>query len=674
MRLVEDFPRPIREIENAWIPMRDGCRLAARIWLPRDAEKDPVPAILEYIPYRKRDSMAYSDSLMHPYFAGHGYACLRVDIRGSGDSDGVLTDEYPRSEQEDALDILAWIARQPWSTGKAGMIGISWGGFNGLQVAALRPPELKAIITCCSTDDRYADDVHFMGGCLLKDGLSWGSGIFSVLPRPPDPLISGADWKAKWRHRLDNATVPLATWMRHQTRDAYWKHGSIREDYGAIEAAVYAVGGWVDGYSNVIPRLLERLKAPCKGLIGPWTHAYPHQGVPGPEIGFLQECLRWWDHWLKGMPTGIMDEPRLRVWMQEAILPDATMPTGEGRWIAEAGWPATGIEARRLALNPGRLDGAAEPETMASIRSPETTGSVGGEWCPLDSFGGAPEFQSDQREDDGRSLCFDTPPLTARVELLGAPILGLDLVVDRPQAFVCARLCDVAPDGTSTRITFGLLNLSHRRSHEFPEPMLPGERTSVSIALNDTAYAFRPGHRIRLALSTSYWPMVWPSPEPATLGVFTGVSRLTLPLRAPKPGDAALPPFPPAEGAKPLARTILRDPWATREVTHDFGGGVSVYTHREDRGVVRLDAIDLAIGYEATERYTIDERDPTKARAEFTRTIGAQRGAWRTRIETLTDVTCDATSFHLRARLQAFDGDERFFDREWRETIARIHV
>ncbi|MSP83991.1 MAG: CocE/NonD family hydrolase [Alphaproteobacteria bacterium] len=674
MRLIDMFPRPIREIENAWIPMRDGCRLAARIWLPIDAERDPVPAILEYIPYRKRDAMAYSDSFTHPYFAGHGYASIRVDIRGSGDSDGVLLDEYPLSEQEDALDILAWIADQPWSTGKVGMMGISWGGFNSLQVAARRPPQLKAIITCCSTDDRYADDVHFMGGCILKDGMSWGSGIFSVIPRPPDPLISGPDWKAKWRHRLDNAVVPLATWLRHQRRDAYWKHGSICEDYDAIECAVYAVGGWVDGYSNVILRLLERLKAPCKGLIGPWTHAYPHQGVPGPAIGFLQECLRWWDHWLKGRETGVMSEPRLKVWMQEAIPPDAAMPKGEGRWIAEAGWPAIGIEARRFTLNPGRLETNPEPETWIDLNSPQSTGSVGGEWCPLDSFGDAPEFQSDQREDDGRSLCFDTAPLSERIEILGAPVVGLDLVVDRPQSFICVRLCDVAPDGTSTRVTFGLLNLSHRESHEFPRAMVPGERTPVSLALNDTAYAFLPGHRIRLAISTAYWPMVWPAPLPVTLRLFTGASRLTLPLRAPKASDASLPPFPPPEGSKPLDRTILREPWTSRGMSREFGSDKMVYTHEEDRGVVRLDAIDLVIGYEATERYHISDRDPADARAEFIRRIGLQRGTWRPRVETVTDVSCDAGHFHLRARITAWDGDDRFFDREWNESIPRDNV
>jgi len=164
VRTRTDFPRRVRVVENDWIPLSDGTRLAAKLWLPEDAEEDPVPAILEYLPYRKRDATAHRDSIRHPYVAGHGYAIARVDIRGTGDSDGIILDEYLPQEQEDAVEVLAWLAAQPWCTGSLGMFGISWGGFNGLQVAARRPPGLKAIITVGSTDDRYADDVHYNGG------------------------------------------------------------------------------------------------------------------------------------------------------------------------------------------------------------------------------------------------------------------------------------------------------------------------------------------------------------------------------------------------------------------------------------------------------------------------------------------------------------------------------
>ncbi|MGD8582361.1 MAG: CocE/NonD family hydrolase, partial [Gammaproteobacteria bacterium] len=303
MKIVEDFTNRLRHIEHQWIPMPDHTRLAARIWMPEDAESNPVPAILEYIPYRKRDGSRLRDETMHPYFAGHGYACVRVDIRGSGDSEGVLTDEYLQQEMEDGVDIIQWLAQQPWCNGKVGMIGISWGGFNGLQIAALQPAPLKAVVSVCSTDDRYADDVHYMGGCLLGDNLSWASTMFAYNSLPPDPEIVGDSWRQMWLQRLQGSGLWLDTWLQHQHRDAYWQHGSICEDFSRVRVPVMAVSGWADGYSNAVFRLLEKLPGPRLGLIGPWSHKYPHLGVPGPAIGFLQECLRWWDKWLKNRET-----------------------------------------------------------------------------------------------------------------------------------------------------------------------------------------------------------------------------------------------------------------------------------------------------------------------------------------------------------------------------------
>ncbi len=236
------LPHAVREIENVFIPLRDGTRLAARIWLPVDAETRPVPAILEYLPYRKRDGTAPRDAETHPFFAGHGYASVRVDIRGTGESDGVLLDEYLELEQDDCLEVLEWLEAQPWCTGACGMIGISWGGFNGLQVAARRPKQLKAVISLCSTDDRYADDVHYMGGCLLVDNVAWGSTMFTLQSYAPDPALVGERWREMWRERLENHPLLVDNWLKHQRRDAYWRHGSVIENYGDITAAVYARG------------------------------------------------------------------------------------------------------------------------------------------------------------------------------------------------------------------------------------------------------------------------------------------------------------------------------------------------------------------------------------------------------------------------------------------------
>jgi putative CocE/NonD family hydrolase len=364
--IVTTFPRAVHVIEHTLIPLKDGTTLAARIWLPDDAERNPVPAILEYLPYRKRDGTYERDALTHPYLAGHGYAGVRVDIRGSGESSGLLLDEYAKQEQDDALEVIAWLAAQPWCSGAVGMMGISWGGFNGLQVAARRPPALKAIVTLCSTDDRYRDDVHYMGGALLTAGLDWASFFFTAMCHPPDPALVGASWRSTWLQRIENVPLFLETWMRHQRRDAYWRRGSVCEDYSAIQCPVYAVGGWTDGYKNAIPRLLERLRVPRKGLIGPWAHAYPHFALPGPQIGFLQEILRWWDYWLKGIDTGVMDEPLLRAWMTESVKPASRHEALPGRWIAETSWPPNGLSPCRLFLTgSGRKAPSVQPVRYA---------------------------------------------------------------------------------------------------------------------------------------------------------------------------------------------------------------------------------------------------------------------------------------------------------------------
>ncbi|MCP4048236.1 MAG: CocE/NonD family hydrolase, partial [Gammaproteobacteria bacterium] len=316
VEIVDTFPLTIIEIEFERIPLSDGVHLACRYWLPEDATRNPVPAILEYIPYCTRDGTAARDEAMHPYFAGHGYAAVRVDIRGSGESEGVLLDEYLELEQDDALEVIAWIAKQPWCDGNVGMMGKSWGGFNGLQLAARHPPALKCIISVFSTDDRYADDVHYVGGCLTTQNPEWAFVMFPAMARPPDPALVGECWRDMWQQRLDAMEPWLIPWLEHQHRDAYWKHGSVCENFSDIDVPVYAIGGWADPYSNAIPRLIAGLEAPCKGLIGPWGHQYMHQAVPGPKMGFMDEALLWWDHWLKGEDTGLMDEPGYRVWVQ----------------------------------------------------------------------------------------------------------------------------------------------------------------------------------------------------------------------------------------------------------------------------------------------------------------------------------------------------------------------
>ena len=658
----------IVEIENVWIPMSDGCRIAARIWLPKDAAATPVPAILEYIPYRKRDFMRARDEPIHRYFAQGGYAAVRVDLRGSGDSDGILLDEYTQQEQDDALEIIAWIAEQAWCTGAIGMMGISWGGFNALQVAALQPPALKAIITLCSTDDRYADDAHYMGGCLLNENLQWGSILLAHGAYPPDPEIVGERWREMWRERIEQLVAFPALWLEHQWRDAFWRHGSVCEDYGAIRCAVYAIGGWADGYSNAVPRLLKGLKCPKKGLVGPWAHRFPQNGVPGPAIGFLQEAVRWWDHWLKGIDRGIMAEPAYRVWMQESVDPQPSYEERPGRWVAEAAWPSSRTLKQRLFLNPGRLEPAPTQAARLAFSSPQTTGLMAGEWC---AFGAEGEMPLEQRPDDGRSLTFDTGPLPERLEILGAPVVELDLAADEADALLAVRLNDVQPDGTSTLVTYGLLNLTHRDGHEQPEALDPGSLQRIRLQLNDIAHAFPAGHRLRLALSSSYWPIAWPSPALAVLTLRTGQSALYLPVRPPSPDDDGLRPFePPAPGTRhrprptPLRRTIELD-LATNETVYTFQSG------EFDAAPARIEPIGMDLGYTFLKRHRISEYDPLSAQTEVVQRTLMRRAEWSVRIECRTRLTATRTSFQFGADLEAFEGDQPFAHREWRVAIPR---
>jgi uncharacterized protein len=643
--IVTDFPHRVREIEHTSIPLRDGTELAARIWLPEDADRNPIPAILEYLPYRKRTGTYERDALTHPYLAGHGYAAVRVDIRGSGESDGLLFDEYAQQEQDDALEVIEWLAAQPWCSGAVGMIGISWGGFNGLQVAARRPAALQAIITICSTDDRYRDDVHYMGGSLLRAGFGWGSFLFGAMCHPPDPALVGDRWRAMWLDRLENLPLFLETWLRHQRRDAYWKHGSVCEDYSAIQCPVFAVGGWTDGYTNAIPRMLEHLTVPRKGQIGPWAHAYPHFALPGPQVGFLQEALRWWDHWLKGIDTGVMGEPMLHAWMTESVRPAPYHEALPGRWIAEPSWPPPGIAALRLHLTDDGLRTDAASLMPRAVCSPQTVGKDGGSWCP---FGRAPDQAGDQQADDARSLVFETAPLDRSIEILGAPIVTLDVACDKPVANLAVRLCDVHEDGASLRVSYGILNLAHRDGSATPAPLVSGHHYRVRIRLNDAGSVFPTGHRIRVALSTSYWPMVWPSREKATVTIFGGT--LDLPVRAPKAQDASLTPLPEPETTPPEPTTVVRP------------------------GVVRIDRIGLELGTEGNFQSHIEDDDPLSAVAEMQQTQSISRDAWQVRIETQMRMSCTYDAFMLRATMQAWEGALEVCRREWNCSIPRDFV
>jgi putative CocE/NonD family hydrolase len=653
----------MHEHENVWIDMSDGCRLAARLWLPHGHEARPAPGILEYIPYRKRDFMRRRDESIHRWFAEHGYAAIRVDMRGSGESEGLLDDEYLKLEQDDAIEVIAWIAKQPWCTGSVGMMGKSWGAFNSLQVAARRPPALKAIIAVMGTDDRYAEDIHYSGGSLLLDNFWWGAIMQIFNARPPDPAIVGDAWRTTWLERLEAQTFWPESWLLHPSRDAYWRHGSIACDYAAVECPTWFWGGWADLYRDTPFRLAANLSAPHRVTVGPWAHLYPHEGIPKPAVGFLQEALRWWDHWLRGDANGVMDDPRLQFYLMEGVAPSPFHDRREGRWIGESAWPSANVRTLSLALNERRLDPQPGPVHALTVNSPQTVGLAAGDWG---SFAVAGDLPADQAVDSGGSLEFEGEPLTERSEILGNARVVLELSADRAQAQVAVRLIDVAPDGQAALVARGLLNLAQRDGAAAPAALVPHERYRVEVQLTGTAYALAPGHRLRVAVSTAYWPIVWPSPEAVTLTVFTGASRLLLPIRTAPTGEPALQfPAPVAGAASPM--TTLRAGRVERSVTLDQLSGEVVHRLFIDGGVFgpcgkfRLDDIDLEMAHVYERLYSIKPGEPNSARARMTQSYEMGRGAWQIRIEAGADMTSTVSEFVLDSWLEAFEGDERVF-------------
>jgi hypothetical protein len=663
---------PLHVEEHVWITLSDGCRLGARLWLPENAARVPVPAVLEYIPYRKRDGTRARDEPMHGYFAQHGYAAVRVDMRGSGESDGHLADEYLLQEQDDALEVIAWIARQPWCSGSVGLQGKSWGGFNALQIAARRPPALKAIITTFSTDNRYTDDIHYMGGCLLNDNLWWGSIMLAYQSRPLDPVIAGPDWRERWLERI--ATLPFfpALWLAHQRYDDYWKHGSVCEDFAAINCPVLVVGGWLDSYTNAVPRLLAGLKVPRLGIIGPWGHVYPHDGVPGPAIGYLQEAVRWWDQWLKGRDTGIMQEPMLRAYLEDPVAPDGSHAFMPGRWVGEATYPSPNLQPRRFCLC-GDRSLAAQPDAsrVFSIRSPQSHGKAAGEWMGTGCPGERP---TDQRLDDGGALVFDTGVLEHELAVLGPPVLQLQVSADAPVAQLAVRLADVAPDGRATRVSYQVLNLTHRDGHERPAPLERGRYYDVTVTLNACGHRFLPGHRIRLSLASAYWPIVWPAPYPATLSIRSGGSAIDLPVRARDQG----PPVAferPVQG--PLAAVTTVAPGVVRRYTvQDHVSGETTYVTEGiggvfGEGIRRFDDVDVQIAHCLKRELSIRDDDPLSARYVLTQSYEMGRDGWRTRVDTRAEMHSDRDTFYLSGTLTARLNGEAVAEREWDVAIAR---
>ncbi|MEM7597784.1 MAG: CocE/NonD family hydrolase [Pseudomonadota bacterium] len=643
------------------IPLPDGTRLSAAVWMPDDAVENPVPAILEYLPYRKTDGTLERDHGMHPHFARNGYVSIRVDRRGCGDSEGLFDDEYSEQELQDGEDIIAWIAAQAWCSGAVGMQGISWGGFNGMQIAARRPEALKAVISIGTTVDRYHDDIHYKGGIQLCENVGWAATYLSWFSMPPDPELR-PDWRQIWLDRLKATPFAAELWTRNADRNAYWKHGSICEDYTAIQAPVLVMGGLHDGYRNAMAAMAEHAAGPVKAILGPWSHKYPNITTIGPGLDYLDLALRWWDRWLKGKETGVEDLPDYIAYVMDSRAPDPALTHRDGQWMGAHDWPAPDAKTIEFHLrsdmtlgDKDRLDVPLEQDLRC--------GEDCGEFFP---FGFGPgEMPDDQTEDNARGLSFVTDATRDDIILVGAPKLTVRLSCDRPKGQIIARLSDLRPDGTAMLISHGFLNLRHRGGFDRKVDLVPGEVFGAEIILDQCAYHLPAGHKLCLSLSSSYWPFCWPEGEAFALHLQAG--QITLPRCAPsmKETHFAPPPQVDTRETKKLSETQESKTWDT------LADGTRVLTIIGDRGRVEDIASGVITDAWMKEVWSIHPDRPESARSEITWTRGFGRGTWRAHSKVSMTMQGTHDSFEISQRLETWDGEDAVFDRSWTASVPR---
>ncbi len=655
--------KTVEVIDNEWIALKDGVRLSARLWLPAGARAAPAPVVWEYIPYRKRDFTRTYDDLWGHELAQYGIAYARVDARGSGDSEGILVDEYLDQELNDGVEVIGWLSRQLWSNGNVGMRGISWGGINTLQIAALAPPALKAIMPMCCTDTRYTDDAHYIGGALGLTNLQWGASFKGVMVMPPDPAIVGERWRAMWMERLNATPNILQTWLSHQRNDSFWRRGSVSANYAAIQCPVYIVDGWVDTYVNTVTRVLSNVKSPVKALIGPWGHSPPQWGSPGPSLDWAYEEVRWWKQWLAGVPTGIMDEPQLRAFMPYRTTSETYPADTPGRWVSEGSRPLAHIQPRTWFLEAGLLSTAAKSRDTVVYVADQVVGLQKPEWLPFPPQG----LPREQTPDDRKSLVFDTPPLDADMEILGHPIAAIRVAANRPVAKLALRLCEVTPEGKSWLVTFGLLNLTHRDGNANPAALIPGKFYDVKIGLSLIAHRFKTGNRIRLSVSESLWPLVWPSPEMVKLTLVHGVSSLQLPVR-PITADLDFPIPVNREEPQNLAPQF----GALKESEPDAEGWYDLHQEPEPAPYTVSDTGTTIIGgFGIKERLRIKIGDNNSCIWEGERTSGVKRGDWDCTVHVAFKLSSTPEAFLIDESVRAIEGDKVIFERMGKNSVKR---
>ena len=537
---------------QTWIPMKDGTRLAVNLFIPEGAKPgEKFPAILSYLPYRKDDWSLAGDWELMSFFVRRGYIGARVDIRGTGASEGLPPDrEYSEQEQLDGMEVIDWLSKQPWSSGTVGMFGFSWGGFNSIQLARRNPPALKAIIAVCATEELFHDDIHYIDNLMHADEFELGMDLMLGLTRPPDFPTDDESLKARF-----DADPWFPLYLKHQRDGTFWRRASLAPDhYADYKVPTFMIGGFIDGYRDSIPRFLEKVHAPVKALLGPWNHTWPNDADPGPEVEWRTDAVRWWDYWLKGTQNGIMDGPRFDVYMRHYYPPDTNLHEVPGEWRSETTFPAANTTTGLLYLAPShalvKVNAEAAPTPAKDeLKYVPSVGVEAGFWWG--------DFTADQRPIDAFSLTYDSAPLENDLAILGWPRAQLQVSSTAPIADWFARLSDVAPDGSVTLVTGAGQSGAQRDSVVDPKPMIPGQYYSLPIELHVTSWVFPKGHRIRLAIGNALWPMIWPTPYAMTTSLQLGGAN---------PSWLELPVVPVVAPAKPVFDALVNEPAPKGEV------------------------------------------------------------------------------------------------------------
>ncbi|HEY0704415.1 MAG TPA: CocE/NonD family hydrolase [Candidatus Acidoferrales bacterium] len=661
------------KMTQAWITMKDGVRLAVNLYMPdaplpatKPGEKFPV--ILEYLPYRKDDWTLARDWQLHSYSIRRGYVVARVDIRGTGASEGSPPDrEYSDQEQQDGLAVIDWLSKQAWSNGNVGMMGISWGGFNSIQIARLHPPALKAIIAICATEELFHDDIHYIDNLMHVDEFEIAMDLELGLTRAPDFPTDEQSLAVRFDSK---PWFPL--YLRHQRDSEFWRRASVAPDrYADYTVPSFMIGGFLDGYRDSIPRFFEHSKAPIKALIGPWNHDFPHEADPGPAIEWRDQATRWWDYWLKGIQNGIMDEPRFDVYMRHWYPPDPNIAMIPGEWRAEKTWPPANAQTFALRLQSSHTlapqSAASGVQVVHELKYVPSIGAEAGFWW------GDPT--ADQRPIDAYSLVYDSAPLENDMAILGWPRAFLVASSSAPLADWFVRLSDVAPDGTTTLITGAGQSGAQRNSAAAPENLRPGEIYNLPIEMHFTSWIFPRGHKIRLAVSNALWPMIWSTPYPMTTSLYLGGaqnSRLELPIvPAASPARAS---FAEPEKETPLAGVSSEGetwPPQTWTQTHDIIAGTTRIAWIGD------DASKYPWGEmkdHETMSYLVADSNPAvnTVHGEASTSLdlqGGRRLVW----SVMLDLRSDQNNFYYHFERHLTENGKPIRDKTWEETIPRDH-